>query len=171
MQCKSEWHEENRDRELERMSSYGQKNKDDINRRKRQYRKNNPHIFIEYRERNREKLKEIGRRARLNNIDVYLERERADCKRRAATMAENTAYRRALNKNAVPAWAHRDVMLLFYAMANMHNKDEKRSYHVDHIIPLNGDTVCGLHCEDNLRVITRRENLSKRNELIPELVE
>jgi len=38
-------------------------------------------------------------------------------------------------------------------------------YHVDHIIPLQGENVCGLHIAANLRVIPARDNLAKSNKL------
>jgi 5-methylcytosine-specific restriction endonuclease McrA len=40
---------------------------------------------------------------------------------------------------------------------------------VDHIIPLQGEDVCGLHVPWNMEVITQEQNLKKSNKLIDTL--
>ncbi len=65
--------------------------------------------------------------------------------------------------NAVPAWIDRDTVIDFYREA------EYQGMEVDHIVPLNADTVCGLHWEVNLQLLTKSENSSKQNRFWPDM--
>ena len=79
-----------------------------------------------------------------------------------------TAKRRAIKLNATPAWLvaeDYDRISAMYAEAARLTRETGIVHHVDHIIPLQGKSVSGLHVPWNLRVITASANASKGNKL------
>lgn len=72
--------------------------------------------------------------------------------------ASKSAERRARKLQATPAWADMDLIKRYYDTAAT-----MCDYHVDHIIPLQGKNVCGLHVENNLQLLPARLNESKGN--------
>lgn len=63
---------------------------------------------------------------------------------------------RASKLKATPKWADLEKIKEIYASC-------PEGYHVDHDIPLQGENVCGLHIETNLKHLPAKENLSKGN--------
>ena len=66
------------------------------------------------------------------------------------------AKRRASELLRTPTWSEQELIRKFYM-------NVPKGYHVDHIIPLQGETVSGLHVRDNLQYLTASENCSKKN--------
>ena len=70
--------------------------------------------------------------------------------------AYKEAKRRSNKLKAIPKWANLDKIKEIYETC-------PEGYHVDHIIPLKGKNVCGLHVENNLRHLPAEENIRKGN--------
>ena len=101
---------------------------------------------------------EEKRRARSDYKDRNVDAVRAD-----------TSVRKRRHREATPAWltkAERLQMRELYVQARKLTAVTGERYVVDHIAPLRGESVCGLHVPWNLRVITQDENLRKSNKLV-----
>jgi hypothetical protein len=76
----------------------------------------------------------------------------------------NAALRRAKKMLATPSWLTTrqwEDINLAYSVSNELKLTTGITYHVDHIIPLRGKNVCGLHVPWNLQAIPAVENLKK----------
>lgn len=74
-------------------------------------------------------------------------------------------WRRRLERvaHATPSWADQDAILAIYDDAARLTIETGEKHHVDHVIPLHGKNVCGLHVAENLEAIPARENVRKGN--------
>jgi hypothetical protein len=122
---------------------------------------------IDYYSKNAVAVREKRKQYYLDNIET--ERESAKLKSRE-WRKNNPGKRNALKANyraaklqATPIWADLKAIELFYIEAQDLSKLMGEWYHVDHIIPLRGKNVCGLHVPANLQIITATENLRKQN--------
>ena len=83
-------------------------------------------------------------------------------KNRDKSTARN-AKRKASKLNRTPSWADLDHIKQFYEARQAISEATGRDYHVDHEIPLQGETVSGLHVPGNLQIIPAERNMSKSN--------
>lgn len=79
--------------------------------------------------------------------------------------------RKAKKIRACPNWVDQKQIRNIYTKAIAKTKETSVEYQVDHIVPLVSNTVCGLHCVANLRIITKSENSSKGNHWWPDMWE
>lgn len=135
----------------------------------------------EWAERNKEQLKRKKRLFYEENIDLCKERRRISyesrkeyCKayysawrkRNKDKQASYGAARKASQIQRTPPWltkTHKKQIQKFYSERDRLTAETKIIHEVDHIIPLRGKLVSGLHVPWNLQVITADENRRKLN--------
>ena len=82
---------------------------------------------------------------------------------------ELVSLRRRRFRQATPKWLTAEDKLeirLKYRLAIELSRRTGVRHAVDHVVPLQGEEVCGLHVPWNLEVITQDENLRKSNKLV-----
>lgn len=135
---KKEWYERNKQLTKDRARARDLANPEQAAARK-----------AKWREENREQHNAINREWNANNKPV-----------KAALEGK----RRAMQLQRTPVWdpdAH--LIIAKYQLAAMLSQASGTPYHVDHIIPLQGRKVSGLHVFSNLRVIPGTDNVKKSN--------
>lgn len=78
-------------------------------------------------------------------------------------MARRRLTRRQRMAIATPPWADRKAIEALSAEAKRLTKTTGIKHEVDHIYPVCSETICGLHVQDNLRIVTAVINLAKSN--------
>lgn len=71
--------------------------------------------------------------------------------------------RLAAKLQRTPKWADKDKIAEFYEEAKRVTRETGIRHDVDHVVPLRGKHVSGLHVHTNLQVIPHIENVRKRN--------
>jgi len=114
-----------------------------LNNKRKLYYKENKQAFRDYEKTYRDNHKEA----------VKARGKRCYCKDR--TKAQTALYR-ARKISATPKWSNIKAIRDFY-------KKCPDGYHVDHIVPLRGKNVRGLHVLANLQYLSAYDNTSKGN--------
>lgn len=149
------WLEKNRDRKNEIDRNYANNNIEKNRERSLNWTRKNPEKnrvkAKKWAKENPENMAKIGKKWRKNNKGKI----NALSKKR---------YTRKLN--ATPSWLtkeHFNLIEEIYILSQKITQETDIKHAVDHIVPLKGKNVCGLHVPWNLRVITWKENRLKSN--------
>ena len=115
---------------------------------------------------NPEKTKLIKKAEYDKNRDRILAQKR---EYRQANKDKVNALAKAYKVNKIrrlPKWIGKEEMWLIkeaYALAKLRTHIHGFSWHVDHVVPLQGELVSGLHTPENLQVIPWMETIKKKN--------
>jgi hypothetical protein len=127
-----------------------------------------------------DKIAKAARRATPANEQVKLTRRNSYQKHKEAALFGKKIYRsknkgkinalcaarKAVVKQRTPQWLtsfDKVKIRCMYQLAAMYTKESGEPWHVDHVIPLQGAIVSGLHVPNNLRVVRGIENIQKKN--------
>lgn len=153
----AEWRATNKEASKATYSKHYQKNKEKILEKHRELQPKNNEYAQKYRDNNKQKRAEITKRWRDKNkvLTCFLANAR-----------------RARKLQATPKWveAEREQIEAIYREAARLQQETGIVHNVDHIIPLQSELVCGLHCLANLQILTQTENIKKSNKFDPNAI-
>lgn len=148
---------------------YAARNKAAAYKRVKEWRKQNPERWAEqrarYEQKYPEKKKERNARQKKRNPERRAQIDKKSRKKNYERVVANKAKYRAAKTDRVPPWLNRAQKFEIRCIYAYRNALRKLglNYEVDHIVPLQGELVCGLHVPWNLQIITAQENRLKNN--------
>jgi hypothetical protein len=126
-----------------------------------------------YRKAHREQCKELwdsqSKQWQLDNIDTVNGYKYAWRQRNKGAVNSFTRRRQLAKINKTPKWLTEDdywFIKEIYALAQYRSKVTGHKWVVDHVIPIQGKNVSGLHVPENLQVITNSANIKKSNNYV-----
>ena len=139
------YRENNKDKVRDYLADYYQQYKDKLKKRSNDWYHNN-----------KEYASERCRKYRKENWDKILEGKREYNRRNPKKGLEKVRRRQMQKLQATPCWSDLDKIKKIY-------ENGPNGMEVDHIVPIRGETVCGLHVPENLQYLDLSSNRKKRN--------
>jgi len=118
---------------------------------------------VEWRKANPEKAKEVWQAFHNRNKEKRAAQHADWASRNKDKRRDTSAKRKAAKLRATPKWVNWKKVRAIYTQAKRLQEFTGFPMHVDHIVPLQGENVCGLHWEGNLQILPASENISKFN--------
>ena len=143
-----------------RKNKYAQNPKKELDRNEK-WRLKNPEKYADIQRDHKRKL----RKNETSNARLKKNHKKWRDGHRGEVVARN-AERKAAKIKATPKWLtknQRKEITEFYTIAKDLRWLSEEPLHVDHIVPLKGENVCGLHVPWNLQILPQSMNCSKKN--------
>ena len=116
-----------------------------------------------YTDKRAKQMREYGAQYYKANKSLISERLSKYQKHNLHKYAAWNAARYAAKTLATPKWVDLEKIKFVY------EKAAQLGFEVDHVVPLQSPIVCGLHCESNLQLLSRTENVTKGNRHWPDM--
>lgn len=143
------YYEKNREKSIARASEWQRENKDRLKQRR-----DKPENKAKKAKVDKKYWKNAPEKVRENRRNAIRQWARNNKDKRYSALRK----RLDLIKKATPKWANLDAIKAFY-------KNRPEGMTVDHIIPLQGKTVTGLHVLENLQYLPMSANCKKGNSI------
>lgn len=149
------------------MKEYYVKNKEVLKQKEGKRNEENPEIR---RGRDRDYYKR-NKKARLSYLKEWRDRNRGYIREKGKDYYRDhkeryiaaSAKRHSVKLQATPLWFEKEAVDTLYEKRAQLSVDWGIMLHVDHVVPLQGKNVCGLHCHANLQLLEARMNIVKGN--------
>jgi len=160
------WYAANKNKKLSQNKQWREKNLEkhkELNRKWfNENKERKKHAGYEWHRKNPEKQKEYTKKYFFANREKCNKRTREWSKNNPDKANAVTAKRVAQKLKATPPWFEKEKVAFVY------KKAQEYGFQVDHVIPLRGKNVCGLHCWSNLQLLDATLNRSKSNREYPD---
>lgn len=151
------WREANPDKVAEQHKRYAEKYPEKLAAKQAVWKACNP-------EKAREAYRKQAAKKRAEQPEQIRAAKKLYAQRNRAVLNAAAARRKAAKLKRTPKWLTQFDKLkikCIYSIAAMLTRVNKEPWHVDHIVPLQGDLVSGLHVPSNLQVMRGVENIRK----------
>ena len=155
-----EWAAKNPGKATKNKLAWAEKNKDKVLAAGQKYHKQNKETRLA---KNKER--------RMQNPEIYREYVKKWRSENMGQVLATNALRHANKLQRTPKWLTKEdkrKISNIYKNARHLTVTTGEQHHVDHIIPLQGKLVSGLHVPLNLQILHWKDNLSKRHKYTPE---
>jgi hypothetical protein len=142
-------------------AGYYQNNKEKVLLQSKQWRTENKERYVE-------STRQYNKKYRLETCEQRREYDKERAKVHKGYFAAKTRKRYAAKLRRTPPWLSKNQLKqiqIEYDLAAWASEVMGFKYHVDHIVPLQGKHVCGLHVPWNLQVIPATDNIKKGNRI------